>query len=171
MKYVTKLQLALVMIIMLVTFVRLVPRVSAATSVSTGPEVTDETCQADRSKKFLGIFPVWYEYISDYKKVPVTSQFGVASCGIVHTDGSDAGNNVKKDAIAIALAVLDILLRVGALVGVLFIIAGGYKYISSQVEPKNIEAAMATIVNAVIGLVIVILAAALVAFVGHTLRG
>lgn len=135
--------------------------------------ITDESCRAARSEnKFLGIFPPWYAYIEDYKRVPVSSsQLAVDTCGIVHADGTDTGDNLKKDAVAIGLAIIDILLRAGALVAVGVIMLGGYKYMSSQGEPKNLEAALATLVNAAIGLGIVLTATVLVAFIGNTLGG
>lgn len=74
-------------------------------------------------------------------------------------------------AIPVGLAAIDILLRAGALAAVAFIVMGGYRYISSQGEPKNIEAAMATIVNAAIGLGITVSATVLVAYIGNNLGG
>ncbi len=128
---------------------------------------TQAECDADRAKKFLGVFPTWYQYIEDYRP----DKFEIN--GVVQELGCGFGSNfVPKDyALQIALGVLDILLRVGALAAVVFIILGGYKYISSQGEPKNIEAAMATIVNAAIGLAIVVFASVLVAFIGNSLGG
>ena len=122
---------------------------------------TQAECDADRAKKFLGIFPTWYEYIKDYG--PRASQ-GL-SCGF------GANVEIQDYAVPIGLAIIDILLRAGALAAVAFIIMGGYRYISSQGEPKNIEAAMATIVNAAIGLGIVVFATVLVSFIGNSLGG
>lgn len=122
---------------------------------------TQGECDADRAKKFLGIFPTWYEYIKDYS--PRASQ-GL-SCGF------GANLDIQEYAVPIGLAIIDILLRAGALAAVVFIIMGGYRYMSSQGEPKNIEAAMATIVNAAIGLGIVVFATVLVSFIGKSLGG
>lgn len=129
---------------------------------------TQAECNDDRGKKFLGIFPTWYSYIKDYG--PIADQGN--SCGFIVGDASvDVANAVQEYPIQIGLAVIDILLRAGALAAVAFIIMGGYKYMSSQGEPKNIEAAMATIINAAIGLGIVIFASVIVAFVGNSLGG
>lgn len=130
-----------------------------------GASVAD--CDADRGKTFLGIFPTWYTYIKDYR--PQTVDGRDLGCGFFSTNGAEVA--WSQYAIQISLAILDILLRAGALAAVIFIIVGGYKYMSSQGEPKNIEAAMATIINAVIGLGIVILASVLVAFIGNRLGG
>lgn len=152
-----------------------------ATIVHAAPAAGDP-CTAARKYKFLGILPTWYEYIQDYKTIESDlpdknstgrnlSQVYTPSCGIVHPDTSDTADNVRKDAVAIGLAVIDILLRLGTLVAVAAVMLGGYKYISSQGEPKNIEAAMATIVNAAIGLAIVLASTVLVAFIGHSVGG
>ena len=123
-------------------------------------------CDADRAKTFLGIFPTWYKYIKDYQPQMVGGRD--LGCGF----GSVGGDIVWSEyAMQVGLAAIDILLRAGALAAVVFIIMGGYKYMSSQGEPKNIEEAMATIVNAVMGLGIVLLASVLVAFIGNRLGG
>ena len=114
-------------------------------------------CTEDQKKRFLGVFPTWYTYIKDYG----------ASNG-----GCGFGDMPLQDyAIPVGLAAIDILLRAGALAAVAFIVMGGYRYISSQGEPKNIEAAMATIVNAAIGLGITVSATVLVAYIGNNLGG
>ena len=132
---------------------------------------TPAECDADRAKKFLGIFPTWYEYIKDYRPqtAVIDKKVHDLGCGFYGQNGKEIVWN--EYAVQIGLAVIDILLRAGALAAVIFIIMGGYKYMSSQGEPKNIEAAMATIVNAAIGLGIVVLATVLVAFIGKTLGG
>ncbi len=128
---------------------------------------TAAECNADRNKTFLGIFPTWYKYIKDYR--PQTVSGHDLGCGFFGRSGAEI---IWSDyVVQIGLAVIDILLRAGALAAVVFIIMGGYKYMASQGEPKNIEAAMATIVNAVIGLGIVLLATVLVAFIGNRLGG
>lgn len=128
---------------------------------------TPVNCDADRAKTFLGIFPTWYKYIKDYRPQSVLGND--LGCGFYSPSGSSL--DWGQYTVQISLAVIDILLRAGALAAVAFIILGGYKYMSSQGEPKNIEAAMATIINAVIGLGIVILASVIVAFIGNRLGG
>lgn len=71
----------------------------------------------------------------------------------------------------IALAVLDDLLRVAALVAVAYVIFGGFKYITSQGSPDGTKNAQSTIINAMVGLVIAIIAASVVAFLGNSLGG
>lgn len=58
-----------------------------------------------------------------------------------------------------------IMLRVAALVAVVFVIYGGIRYITSAGNPDNTKAATGIIVNAVVGLVIAILASFIVSFI------
>lgn len=133
--------------------------------VAAASPATQATCDADRAKKFLGIFPTWYAYIRDYEPKEVLAANGATET--VCAFGQDVV--FREHAVQVGLALIDILLRAGALAAVAFVIMGGYRYISSQGEPKNIEAAMATIVNAAIGLGIVITSTVLVSFIGSKL--
>lgn len=71
----------------------------------------------------------------------------------------------------IGLAIIDILLRVGALVAVGAVIYGGFQYMSSQGLPEDTKSAQNTIINALVGLVITIIAVGIVAFIGARLGG
>lgn len=146
-----------VMLVVLQTVIVISPvsHVSAATGLN---------CSTDN--KFLGIFPAWYAYFGkDYGKIPSNNSFlPDPTCGVI--GGSSSLDVIKSHTVQIGLAVIDMLLRAGALVAVAYIMMGGYRYISSQGEPKNIEVAMATIINAVIGLGIVLLASVIVSYIG-----
>ncbi len=115
--------------------------------------------------ELLGIIPTWHKYFGkDYGTVSSNNSFIPPTCGVV-------SGTIQEHAVQVGLAIIDMLLRAGALVAVAFVIMGGYRYMSSQGEPKNLEAAMATIVNAAIGLGIVITATVLVSFIGKSLGG
>lgn len=93
---------------------------------------------------FLG-FPTWYKYLKfDASK----------DCEITF--------DVKEDVPKIALALFEIILRVGGLVAVAFIIFGGFRYLTSQGEPDALKGARSTIINALIGLVITLSATLIV---------
>lgn len=70
--------------------------------------------------------------------------------------------------IQIALAIVDILLRVGALVAVGFVLYGGFVYLTSQGEPDGTKRGRQAIVNALVGLLIAIFATAIVTFIGRS---
>lgn len=109
---------------------------------------------ASCQNKGIPILPTWYKYLD----------------GTAGADGGcDLDFTFPDDIPAIALAIVEILLRVGALVAVAFVIYGGFLYLISQGEPDRAAAARKTIVNAVIGLVIALLATGIVSFIGGRL--
>jgi len=107
------------------------------------------------STTFLGI-PAWYEYLD------------------VNKDGSGGGCRVKAPdgksvIILIALAVVDILLRLSALVALIFVVYGGFRFTTAQGSPDAISKGKKTIVNALVGLVIAVLASQIVKFAAYLL--
>lgn len=112
-------------------------------------------------KTFFGI-PSWWQYLyPDYIKV---SKAGVCEFNFQLIQGG------KLDPVAISLigfGILDILLRLAGLVAVAFVVYGGIQYVLSQGEPEKTKHALGTIVNALIGMGITIIAVAVVSFVGH----
>jgi ABC-type Fe3+ transport system permease subunit len=69
----------------------------------------------------------------------------------------------------IALAIIEILLRIATIVSLGYVVYGGFRYITSQGEPDATKSARQTIINAMIGLVIALLATGIVAFVANRL--
>ena len=95
---------------------------------------------------FLGLRP-WYSGL-----------VGGDNCVVIQPDGDKLASFVWRIILNISA---DIALIVGyAALG--FIIYGGYKYIMSSGDPGNVKKAKQTILNAVIGLIIAILAAVIV---------
>jgi hypothetical protein len=81
-----------------------------------------------------------------------------------------SGGKVDFTPIAlIGLGILDILLRLAALVAVGYIIYAGIQYVTSQGEPDKTKRALGTLINAAVGLTITIVASAAVSYIGHTL--
>jgi ABC-type Fe3+ transport system permease subunit len=107
---------------------------------------------------FFGL-PTWYKYIN-------TTQNSDGTCNFSNFTFWPPDN-----LLLILLAVLDMLLIIGGIVAVVFVIIGGVQYITSQGEPENTKHARGTIINALIGLTITIVAAALVNYLGTTLGG
>jgi uncharacterized membrane protein len=104
---------------------------------------------------FLG-FPAWYKYL---KLEPVAGK-----C----TPMVDTSQGFKGY-IPILVAVVEILLRLAGLIAVGFVVRGAFKYILSQGNPEDIKVARQIIINAVIGVVISIIASAIVSFFGKSL--
>jgi hypothetical protein len=105
----------------------------------------------DTGKTFLGI-PAWYKYLN-------FQDDGYGGCKII------IDKNSVNDYWLIGFGVVDILLRIAGMVAVAFIIYGGFQYMISQGESDKTSSAKTTILNAIIGLVIVLLASGIVAFV------
>jgi hypothetical protein len=107
-----------------------------------------DKCDIDNDN-LLG-FPHWYDYLQ----------------GAVDPQG----NCVPKvtglsDVWLVVAAIIEILLRVAVLVAVAMIIYGGFSYVTSQGEPDKTASARNTIINAVIGLAIAIMASFIVTFI------
>lgn len=71
--------------------------------------------------------------------------------------------------LAIGLALVEILLFVAGIIAVAYIIYGGFRYVLSQGEPENTKIAKDSILNAVIGLIIAIMATVIVRFIASRL--
>lgn len=125
------------------------------------------TPECDKSVSFLGL-PTWYAYLDIG---PETTLGGtvIDKCAITGPLTSDGHLNWSKAIPLIGLAVLEIMLRIAGLAGFVFVIYGGFKYITSQGEPEKTKTSRQTITNSLIGIVISIVAAAAVSFIANTL--
>ncbi len=102
------------------------------------------------SKSFFGL-PTWYKYLE------LDSDCNVVTKGV---------ENVPAKVI---LGLIDIALFLAGLLAVVMIIWGGYLFIFGNGDPGQITNARKTILNAVIGLAIAILASQIVRFVAYLL--
>ena len=81
---------------------------------------------------------------------------------------SGAANQVPLNAAplpALLLGVINTALFLAAVLALGFLVWGGFKYIQSRGDEREIESAKGTIVSAIIGLVVIGIAAAIVNFV------
>lgn len=113
-----------------------------------------DSCQ--KGHDFLGLLP-WYHYL----------HVDPSSCDIKNFQVLGSNSDIPL----ILLAVVDDLLRIGALVAIGFVITGAIRLITSQGNPEDTGKAQNTIINALVGLVIAIVAAAFVSFLGNKLGG
>jgi hypothetical protein len=100
------------------------------------------------SANFLGL-PTWYHYLP---------------CQTVNGLQSPELTNINDIWLVLA-AIIEILLRIGVLAAVIFVIYGGVQYTMSKGEPDKTTKARMTIINAVAGLAISVLAATVVSFI------
>ena len=98
-------------------------------------------------------FPHWWKYLKTQPAPP--------NCNIVFSPPNDIW--------LVLLAILDILIRIGGMVAVFMVIAGGFKYMTALGNSEKTASARRSIVNSLIGLAITFVAAALVAFIGNSI--
>ena len=110
----------------------------------------------------ISFLPTWYKYLPRDTSTTAAGQCSVKFSG-------QNGTITSTDISAILLAVVEILLRLGAIVAVGYVIWGGIQYILSQGTPDKTKDAKDTIVNALIGLVLTIMATGIVNFIGGRL--
>lgn len=112
-------------------------------------------CPTGAGGSFLGI-PPWYKYLDGED---------IGGKCVPKLDLANNPQNVAK----IGLALVEIALRIGGLVAVAFVIYGGFQFILSQGEPDKAASARRTIINALVGLVIAIMATVIVSFIAGSL--
>lgn len=104
------------------------------------------------SNKFLG-FPTWYQYLE--------------------LDPADECNVITKDQnyipILIAMGILNIILYLAAFVSTIMVFYGGFRYLTSNGESGKITEGKNTIVAALIGLAIALIASQVVGFIAGKL--
>jgi hypothetical protein len=110
-----------------------------------------------RDKTFFGL-PVWYKYL---KVENLSVDTTLKNCRFVIEDSTDYW--------LIGLAVIEMLLRLVGILAVGFVIYGGFRYLISQGEPDNTKKALQTIINALIGAAIAVIASAVVSFIAGRL--
>jgi hypothetical protein len=111
-----------------------------------------DTCTL--SKTGLLFLPPWWHYLPG--KI---DDLGQCSPSVVIPNGL----------LPIGLALLDILLRLAGFVAVVSIMIAGVEYITSSGDPQKASAARSRIYNSLIGLIIAMIATAIVTFIGGQL--
>lgn len=145
--------ISLSMLIFGATMLTPVTSVSAQTAPTPGA-----SCTLPKSS-FFGV-PTWYAYLEG-ETDPITKK-----C----SPKLDISNKGFISLLPIGLAVIDILLRAAGVVAVGFIIYAGVQYIISQGEPDGTTKAKDGIINAIIGLGIVMVASVAISFIGSRLQ-
>ncbi len=101
--------------------------------------------------------------------------FATGICGSTNTLQVDSKTGLCVNAADrrtvgdILIRVINFLLLFAALIAILMIVIGGYKYITSAGNAETAKSGKATVVNAIIGLAIIILSFVIVSVVNNTL--
>lgn len=106
---------------------------------------------------FLG-FPTWYKYLENAAPANKPNQCSPELRGL-------------NDIWLIALAVSEILLRVAIIVAIVYVLIGGFKYITSRANPDKTNSAKNTVIDALIGLVLALVATAVISFIAGRFQG
>ncbi len=104
------------------------------------------------------VFVPWYKYL------PGETVDG--KCSPVFPKTSKTNYDLGKGVPLILMAIIELLLRISGLIAVGFIIFGSIQYITSQGSPDSLKGAKSTITNAIVGLVIAMVATGFVQFLG-----
>lgn len=115
------------------------------------PSVMAKSAEECNAQSFFGI-PTWYEYLG-------------------FDDSCSVNTDVANAIILIIFAAIDIMLYLGGLIAAFYIIYGGFEFILAQGNPEKITSARQTILNAIIGLVIVLVASQATAFIAKRIAG
>ena len=113
---------------------------------------------SDTDSNFLG-FPKWWKYLEGRTD-------GLGSC-VPYVDFRENLNSIW----AIALAILELLLRLAGMIVVVYIIIAGITILISKGDPAKVKEGRGRIINATTGLAIVVVAVAAVTFFGQRLGG
>lgn len=134
------------------------------------PPITNFAAAGCSKPKLLGVFVPWYQYLH------VSKDKDTGDCGIQdfhllpgkqQTDTT--GRTYNSDVPLILLAIVDDMVRLAGLVAVIFVVMGGIQYATSQGNPDATAKAQSTIINALIGLAVAMVAVAFVTFLGSVL--
>lgn len=101
-------------------------------------------------------FPHWFEYLN------------CDADGSPYFKDSD-GKYSLNVFVLILMAIIDMGLRLGGILAVIFIIVGGIKYTTSQGNPEGVQNAKNTIMYSVIGLVLTMVATGIVSFIARSI--
>jgi ABC-type Fe3+ transport system permease subunit len=118
--------------------------------------MNEETAACQQSGNFFS-FPTWHKYLS-------------------HVDAGPDANTCQPhltsiwDVWLIGAAVIEMLIRIAALLAIVYIVWGGVRYIQSRGDPNNTKSALNTIISAVGGLIIAVAATALISFVAGKIK-
>lgn len=130
---------------------------------------------ACNSVGFFGLEP-WYHFMPDSEiGVNKIGDAPADQCGIkcfnlfVQNAPNDCGETAS-DIPGVILAIVDDLLRVSAIVAVVFILIGSFQFVGSRGNSERTASAQSTIISALTGLAIALVAVALVSFLGDQLH-
>lgn len=144
---------------------------SRANAVAVG-----EPCDDFRGNTLLGI-PAWYKYLpgEGVQQIKADGSLGDVICQpTIQTVTTTRGEKEKipiNNILLIVAAIIEILIRLAGLAAFVFLIYGGFMYLTSSGNADNISKAGSTLLNAAIGLGIAVSATAFINFFAGRFKG
>jgi hypothetical protein len=106
-------------------------------------------------KTFFGLVP-WYHYLN---------VSGPPECEVSFNLLPKGGR--ASDVPLVMVAIVDDLLRIAGIIALAMVIVGATQFITSQGNPEDRAKAQSTVINALIGMAVAIVAVAFVSFIGN----
>lgn len=144
-----------------------------AVAMPVAPVTTLGDTVSNCSNDFLGLKPWYYFLPADEMKDKSnkTDPCGIKCFNIfVQANPNDCGET-NSDIPGVILAIIDDLLRIAALVAVAFVIYGSFQYVGSRGNSDRTAQAQSTLIGALTGLAVALVAVAFVSFLGNQLGG
>ena len=118
---------------------------------------TQANCKERSQLSISGMlsFPTWYR---GFELVPSGDKCVLA-------DDAFKGQEIGPIIFKVALNIIDIALRVIAIIAIGFVIFGGFRYVVSRGAPEETKKALDTILKAVVGMAIAMVSAVVVGFI------
>jgi hypothetical protein len=143
----------------------------AAAAPLSVPTVFAKTC----NQGFFGLEP-WYRFMPNELGVPKRGDQPADDCAvrcfnIFVQQHPNACGQKASDLPGVVLAVIDNLLRIAGLAAVFFILKGSFEYVGSRGNAEKTAAAQSTIISALTGLAVALVAVGLITFLGNKLGG
>ena len=132
----------LIALIMFVTFA-----VPTGTALLMATPAAAASCPSDN---LFGI-PAWYSGLQD-----------TTTCNVIFPSSKSNSSALQNFVIKVALNAISAILVIAGYVALFFVIKGGFLYVIARGDTGNIATAKQTITNAIIGLIISLLSAAIV---------
>lgn len=138
--------------------------ISSNTSIPAGQGTIAQRC----SKDFLTLKP-WFAYLPNSAFDEKNNSCAIVNFSLLGRQDASGKTVEQSQLILVVLAILDNLVRLAGIVAVGFVIMGGVLFVTSQGDPEKAKRARMSIFNALIGVVIAIIAASVISYIGTQL--
>ncbi len=131
---------------------------------------TTAVTAACQPQPFFGLVP-WYNYLD--KEINTgggSSRCDVTCFNVLPRATPNDCTVSKSDIPAVLLAIVDNMLRIAGLVAVAFVLVGAFQFVASRGNSERTAGAQSTVINALVGLTVALLAIGFISYVGGKLQ-